>query len=369
MLIRTKDFYDNILNDRPEIAKIDVSNVVGSVEELGKQCRHAWEEVKKIDVPDSYRDVDSVVMCGMGGSGLGARVIESVYGKELKVPLVRINTYDLPGFVNEKTLVICSSYSGTTEETIENAKQAIARKAKLMAIGTGNTLIELARDNGVPFYQINPKFNPSNQPRMAIGYSVVGQIGLAAKAGLVNIGDEDIEAAVNEMDRVCRESGVEAAAEKNTAKQMAIKMKDKIVAFAAAEHLVGATHTVNNQQNENAKNFCVDVQIPELNHHLMEGLKHPLTNPKNLLFVFVNSNLYPDRIKQRLLLTKEVVEKNGIETVILEMTAATKLSQAFELIQLGAFANFYLSILYRQNPAPIPWVDYFKERLGQPLGK
>lgn len=70
-----------------------------------------------------------------------------------------------------------------------------------------------------------------------------------------------------------------------------------------------------------------------------------------------------------MLLTKEVAEKNGIEAMILETAAAAKLSQAFELIQLGGFANFYLSILYGQNPAPIPWVDWFKERLGQPLGK
>lgn len=369
MLIRTEDFYDNILSDRQEIAKIDVSNVLGSVDELAKQCRQAWEEVKKIDVLDSYRDVDNVVMCGMGGSGLGARVIDSVYSEQLRQPLIQIHEYHLPGFVNQKTLVICSSYSGETEETIVNAKEAMARKAKWMAIGTGNALIDLAKNNGVPFYQISPKFNPSNQPRMAVGYSIVGQMGLAAKAGVINVSEEEIGEAIAAMDKVKDGSRVEIEIDKNIAKQMAVKMKGKIVIFAAAEHLVGAAHTVNNQQNENAKNFCVDATIPELNHHLMEGLKHPLTNPKNLLFVFINSNLYPERINRRILLTKEVVKKNGIEAIILETAAATKLSQAFELIQLGGFANFYLSILYGQNPAPIPWVDYFKERLGQPLGK
>lgn len=359
----------NNLNSREEIAKIDVSNVLGSVEELGKQCEHAWEEAGKVVVPDSYREVDNVVMCGMGGSGLGARVIDSVYSEQLRKPLIQIHEYHLPGFVNQKTLVICSSYSGETEETIANAEEAIARKAKWMAIGTGNTLIGLAKDHGVPFYQIVPKFNPSNQPRMAVGYSIVGQMALAAKAGVVELSDEQITEAVVAMDMVRDKSRVEIEIEKNPAKQMAMKMKDKVVVFAAAEHLVGAIHTVNNQQNENAKNFCVDVAVPELNHHLMEGLKHPLTNPKNLLFVFINSNLYPERIRQRMLLTKEVAEKNGIEAMILETAAAAKLSQAFELIQLGAYANFYLSILYGQNPAPIPWVDWFKERLGQPLGK
>ncbi len=365
MMIPVNDYHDIFSFDKDEIARIDVSNVLGSVEGLAEQCRQAWEDANKVDVPESYRNVDSVVMSGMGGSGLGARVIESVYADKLTVPLVRVNTYNLPGFVNEKTLVICSSYSGETEETVANAKEAITRKAKWMAIGTGNTLIEMAKQTGAPYYQIDPKYNPSHQPRMAIGYSIVGQMELAAKAGVIKVSEEEIGETIAAMRKVKDESGVETAAEKNPAKQPAAKMKDKIVVFVAAEHLVGAVHTVNNQQNENAKNFCVDVQIPELNHHLMEGLKHPLSNPKNLLFIFVNSGLYPERVRQRVALTKEVVEKNGIETVILEMRSATKLSQAFELIQLGAFANFYLSILYGQNPAPIPWVDYFKERLRE----
>ena len=369
MMISVEDFYDNILSDRKEISKIDVSNVLGSVEELGKQCSHGWEEAGKVEIPDSYRDVDNVVMCGMGGSGLGARMIDSVYSEKLRVPLIQIHEYHLPGFVNQKTLVICSSYSGETEETVANAREAITKKAKWMAIATGNSLIELAKEQGVPFYQIAAKFNPSNQPRMAVGYSIAGQLVMAAKAGLITVSGDEIGEAIAAMDSVCREAGVEIQTERNIAKQVAVKMKGKIVVFAAAEHLVGAVHIVNNQQNENAKNFCVDVTIPELNHHLMEGLKHPLTNQKNLLFVFINSNLYPKRIRQRMLLTKEVVEKNGIEAVVLEMTSATRLSQAFELIQLGAFANFYVSIIYGQNPTPIPWVDYFKERLGQPLGK
>ena len=358
-----------IFDSREEIGKIDVSNVLGSVEELPNQCRQAWEDAGKVAVPDSYRDVDNVVMSGMGGSGLGARVIDSVYSEQLQLPLIQIHEYHLPGFVNEGTLVICSSYSGETEETVVNAREAINRQAKWMAIGTGNTLIEMAKQVGAPYYQIDPKYNPSSQPRMAIGYSIVGQLALAAKAGLIRVSKQEIGEAIAAMEKVKAESEVETVTEKNPAKQLAVKMKDKVVVFAAAEHLVGATHTVNNQQNENAKNFCVDVQIPELNHHLMEGLKHPLPNPKNLLFVFINSGLYPERVRRRVELTKEVVEKNGIETVILEMKSAAKLSQAFELIQLGGFANFYLSILYGQNPAPIPWVDYFKTRLGQPLGK
>ena len=168
----------SILDSRKEIAKVDVQNVLGSVEALPDQCKDAWEKSSMIDVPPYYKDVKNVVMCGMGGSGLGARVIESVFSNQLSMPIIKVNDYDLPSFTDIHTLVICSSYSGETEETVENARQAIERGAKWMAIGTGNTLIKLAEDKNIPFYKIEPDFNPSKQPRMAIGYSVIGQLQL-----------------------------------------------------------------------------------------------------------------------------------------------------------------------------------------------
>jgi len=356
------------IDSREEIAKIDKENVLGSVEALPQQCLHAWEEANKINVPKDYGDVKYVVMCGMGGSGLGARVIESTFRDELKIPLVRINDYHLPAWVNSRSLVICSSYSGETEETIQNAKEAIDKKAKWMAIGTGNTLIKLAQELQVPYYRIIPKFNPSDQPRMAIGYSIVGQLTLAAKIGIISLSSENIKEAVTAMNGIQKKNSVEVVSH-NEAKKLAVRMKDKIISFISAGHLVGATHVFNNQINENSKVFCADFVIPEINHHLMEGLTHPETNKTGLFSVFVDSDLYPARIRQRISLTKDVVEKHDVETFVFKPKSKTKLTQVFELIQFGAFVNFYLSILYKQNPGPLPWVDYFKNKLGQPLGK
>ena len=304
----------NILDSQEEIAKIDLGNVLGSVEALPDQCLDAWDKAQNISVPDSYKNIDNVIMCGMGGSGLGARVIESVYSEELKVPLIRVNGYNLPAFANDKSLISCSSYSGSTEETIQNANQAIAKNLKWMAIGTGGKLLELAQEHKVPFYKIDPKFNPSNQPRMAIGYSVIGQLALAAHAGIVSITKKEIEEISKVMAEVVDKTKVEVPENQNTAKQLAQAMKGKVVILVSNEHLTGPMHVVNNQQNENAKNVSFDLQIPELNHHLMEGLKHPESNSKDILFVFAFSKHYSDRVQKRFELTKQVVEKNGIKT-------------------------------------------------------
>ena len=95
----------------------------------------------------------------------------------------------------------------------------------------------------------------------------------------------------------------------------------------------------------------------------MEGLKHPIQNSNDLFFFMVQSKLYLDRNQKRILITKDVIEKNHVSTYLYETTSDRKVSQCFEVIQLGSFVVFYLSMLYGINPAPIPWVDYFKEQL------
>ena len=198
---------------------------------------------------------------------------------------------------------------------------------------------------------------------MAIGYSVIGQLMLASKAGLFTLEHEDIKKSVTIMKDVISKNSINIKEEKNDAKRLAIKLVGKNIFYISSGHLIGATHTVNNQLNENTKAFSTDFQIPELNHHLMEGLSHPVENQNRLFFIFANSPLYSERIKQRMNITKEVIEKNKIEYFEYKVSSATYLSQSFELIQFGAFVNFYLAMLYDQNPAPIPWVDYFKDRL------
>lgn len=357
------------LDDAEKIKQLDKSNLYGSVEEFYKQFIHAWDDTKNITLPPSYRQVNKLLLTGMGGSGLGARLIESLYGLTLKYPLVRLNNYDLPTWVDENTLVICSSFSGTTEEVIENAHQAQARGAKWMTISTGNTLDDLAIKYNVPHYRIVPTYNPSNQPRMAVGYSIVGQLVMASKTGLFNFTETDLNQIVNYLKTMIGNLQLSVPTEKNTAKQTAKTLFGKKVVFVAARHLIAAAHVAKNQMNENAKNFSAIFEIPELNHHLMEGLQYPTSNQQDLIFVFVKSKLYPELIQKRFEITEDVVKQNKVQTLNWTAESGDVLTQAFEFIQFFAYVNFYLSMLNNLDPAPIPWVDYFKIKLGQPLGK
>jgi len=356
-----------ILDNSGEIKKIDKQNVYSSIEALPSQCLDAWEAVGKIAIPENYQNFKNIVVCGMGGSSLGAHVIQALFRDKLEIPLVLLRDYHLPAFANQDTLVILSSYSGTTEEVVNCAQEAVSRNLKCFAVSTGGKIEEIAQEKNFPFYKIDPKLNPSGQPRMAIGYSVFGQIAIFAKLGFLNITKDEVVRLTEFLKTQAEKYSLKVPEAENPAKQLANKVKDKIINLVAAEHLQGALHVFNNQLNENAKNFSNYFYIPELNHHLMEGLKHPDSLKRNTIFLLFESELYEEKVQKRFRVTQEVVGKNNLPLETIKLEAKTKLEQCFELIGFGAFVNFYLAMLYGINPAPIPWVDFFKAELKKTL--
>jgi len=198
---------------------------------------------------------------------------------------------------------------------------------------------------------------------MAIGYSVFGTIGLLEKAGLLSISDADVAAVVATIHKQVEACTVEVLGESNPAKVLAYLMIDHQPVITAAEFLEGAAHVSANQHNENGKVYVNYKVVPEINHHLMEGLRFPKSNASTHFFVFVTSVLYPPKISLRMKLTQQIVESNEIHTTAVPLQAASKLEQVFEMISLFSFCSFYLAMLEGIDPSPIPFVDEFKDEL------
>lgn len=351
-----------LLDSRDEIKEYDKSNILGSVEELPDQIRDAWDKTKDLEFPESYSSVKNVVVAGMGGSALGSWVIKRLYKDDLQLPFEVYSHYHLPAFVNSDSLVLLSSYSGNTEEVVSAAAQAIEMKAKIVVITSGGKLAELAKEHNWPIYLIDPVYNSSNQPRMAIGYSIMGQLSMFKKLGIINIAEKDIYDMVDNLKELGQTLTAENT-ENNTAKLLAYQAFDREIILSAAEHLIGAAHITNNQINENAKTLTAEWHLPEFNHHYMEGLSHPKKLRDDVLFMLYQSHLYTPELTKRVELTRQVIEKMGYTCEVVQATAPTKLEQVFEIITLGAYFNFYLSMLYKIDPAPIPNVDWFKAEM------
>jgi len=355
----------NPLDNIKKISKTDSSNMIGSINLLPKQITQTWEEMNQWKIPTSYQKVNKVIINGMGGSGLGAHIVQSVFFNQLKIPLGKIHSYSLPGTVDNKTLYIISSYSGSTEEPLATIKSALAKKAKIFAISTGSKLGQMIRSNQIHGYLFDPKYNPCKQPRIAIGYSVTAIFKILEKCNLIKINQQQIKKIINNLETQKTKLWLQNSFKSNLAKQAATKIKNKIAIVIAAEFLSGNAHTMANQINENSKNFSSYFIISELNHHLMEGLKYPKSNPKNLHFIFFNSSLYHPKNKLRIKITQDILKQNHINFDEINLIQTTKLEQSFEMLQLGSYISFYASILNGLDPSPIPWVDYFKKQLSK----
>lgn len=344
------------LNDKAAIATIDKKNAYGSIAYFSKQCKQAWDETQQLTFPDDYKDVDNIVLCGMGGAAYAALIIKALYSKELSIPIELVNGYDIPAYVNERTLALLSSYSGSTEEALSCAQQALAKKAKITGVCSGAGLAEFFRANNFPAYIFEPKFNPAGQPRLGQGYMIFGHVGILARIGLLSLSNES----VNELVAFLEQKNSEID---SSAKNLAPKLGEKIPVIVASEHLAGNAHVMRNQFNETAKNFSAYSLISELNHHLMEGLTYPKNS--NLTFLLLQSNLYSSIIQKRFTLTKEVIEKNNREVVEVSIEGGNQLEQMAYTIAFGSYLSFYVAILYGQDPSVIPWVDFFKEKLAK----
>lgn len=232
-----------------------------------------------------------------------------------------------------------------------------------MVIAAGGKLADLASKNDWPAYIIEPKFNPSNQPRMAIGYSVFGTIGLCSQAGLLQIKQAEIEAVIATIQRQISLCTIEISAKNNPAKNLAFLMLDHRSVIVGSEFLEGAVHVATNQSNENAKTFTDYKIIPEMNHHLLEAFSYPGNLKGTHSFFFVQSELYGEQNQLRVELTHKAVVEAGMDSLLVEMTAGSKIEQVWECISLFAFTGFYLAILEGIDPSPIPHVEDFKKKL------
>lgn len=353
------------LDNVEDIIKADTGEILDSVRLLPDQARQAWTEVKEIKIPESYKkEVENIVLCGMGGSSLGGRMVHSFTSARLRVPIEIVTDYRIPNYVGRKTLLIACSYSGGTEETITCLKEGIKMHAKVFSITTNGELTKLSEAKKVPHYTFLPKYNPSGQPRLALGYATFSLLSLLYCLGLVTYSDEEVEEAISALEKKIEEFDVKNKKMENLAKSVAERFYQKAMVLVASEHLIGSAHAFKNQVNENAKNFSVLFDLPELNHHLMEGLKFPVKAKEILTFLFIESDLYSERVQKRYPLTIDVVEKNGYQTLVYKANSKSKIAQAVEIFAFSSFMSFYLSYLNKVDSSKIPWVDYFKEKLS-----
>ncbi len=337
----------------------DQGQVLKTYRDMGKQFQQVFKEFKFVKLPTSFKKINKVVVCGMGGSALGPDLVRTVFSKYLKIPIIIINDYSLPNWVDEQSLVIISSFSGNTEEIISSYKQARRKKFKILVVTSGGQLarqseIDRVDKDNIYNYIYQAKYNYAQNPRFAVAYSIAIFISLFKSLKLLNFCSRKIK---REIDYFIKG--------KRKAQKIAKKIKNKIPILIASEHLVANMHIWQNQFNETGKNFASYFSIPEICHHQFEGLSNPRDLSRNIIYVLLNSNLYHSRNQKRYQIMKKILKQRKINFIEIDSRGDNVWSQSMYILGLSSYSAFYLAKYNKLNPQINPWVDLFKAEMNK----
>jgi glucose/mannose-6-phosphate isomerase len=348
------------LDDFDLLQKIDEKDMLGHVANLGQQCRDAWAATQGLALPEHQMGAGRLVIAGMGGSAIGGDLAAAVVEGESPIPILVHRDYGLPAFADERTLVIASSYSGNTEETLSSFEAARERGCPLVAITTGGTLAELAAEWDVPLVT----FAYQSQPRAALGHSLVSLLGILHALGLAGNVEADLEEAVALLEQQQRDFRPEVPTAHNEAKQLAQDMSGRIPIIVGAGPLAPVARRWKTQFNENAKAWAYFEGLPEMDHNALSGIEFPAEATNWLYVLFLRCQGLDPRIELRINLTYQIFQGRGVTSRRVEVPGRSALAQILAGVQLGDYASCYAALLHRTDPTEIGAIVALKQQMA-----
>lgn len=350
-----------------EFAAVDQQGMLGHALELPRTCADAWELAQK-RIPElgfsraAFRAAKRIVITGMGGSAIGGDLLASLVAHECTCPILVHRDYGLPAFVDgSETLVIGSSYSGGTEETLSTIGAAHERGALLLALTTGGELAQLASEWDVPVL----KFGYEAQPRAALGYSFVLLVSLLDYLGFVSGKATDLTEAVNVMRDWQKEIGPDVPLAQNPAKRLADQLKNRIPVIYGSGITEPVARRWKTQFNENAKSWAFYEPLPELNHNAVVGFERSDLVRDRAWVITLQSRYDSERIQTRWNVTRQMLSNEGVGNDAIQARGTSRLAQMLSLIHFGDLVSVYRAIANEVDPTPVGPIAYLKGELAK----
>lgn len=332
----------------------------GALELVSKQYEQVLLDAKVWNDEHDNREIKQLVVTGMGGSALAALILKSVLQRELTIPFDIIRGYDLPEYVNRSTLVVASSYSGNTEETLSALEQAEKAGAQIAILASGGKLIDLATNYNIAHITL-----PAGaQPRMATFYSLKGLVALLANFGIVKSSLlEEIEQLSGWLGRESQAWLGDSPLEDNYAKQLAHEMVGSMPVFYGSPITAPLAYKWKISWNETAKNVAWWNEYPEFNHNEFMGwTEYPIEKP---FVVFdIQSSFDHPRVTRRFELSDKLLSGKRPHARTIQLQGETVLAQLLWGAMLADFASIYAGILNNVDPTPVALIEKFKKELA-----
>ncbi|WP_276498591.1 bifunctional phosphoglucose/phosphomannose isomerase [Pontibacter litorisediminis] len=321
-----------------------------------QQLRHAIEIGESATVTFSGPKYSNVVFSGMGGSGISGNMVQAYVADKLGVPVIAHKGYSLPLFVGPSTLFIASSFSGNTEETISNVRQAMEADASVGFITSGGELLRLAQERSMPHIVLPAEVR---HPRAGLGYMLVQQLYLLHYAGLL---DDTFKTEVRQSITLLEE---QAGSIKVQASALASAFHGKLPVIYAGDTFGAVAMRLQQQLNTNAKQLAHVNTVPEMNHNEIEGWRHPEKLFSQLVVLCIKTAYDHSRVKLRMDLAKPICASAGHEMLEVEAMGATFLEQVLYLVHLFDWVSVYLAELNGEDPASNENIDSLKREISK----
>lgn len=344
---------------RAEVTRWDKSNMFDVLAGFARQVEEAWQIGKNTNPPADLSSVNKIIVTGLGGSAIGGDLLRSYLNYEINIPVFINRNYFLPAFAGENTLVIASSYSGNTEETISAYEDAKKKGCKIICVSSGGNLSVLAENDGYMIIKV-PK---GYQPRCALAYSFFPMLILLGKLGFVSERDTEIQGLVNFLQQRS-ELYTAVENEKNTAVALAAHLHGKIPVIYSSNDLLDIVNLRwRGQISENAKSLAFGNYLPEMNHNEIVGWQENSEILRNFAVVYLKDRDDNPANLKRLGITKNIIEQYRGLDIEIDSEGDTKLERIFDLVYLGDWISFYLAILYKVDPTPVEKISFLKNKL------
>ena len=347
-----------LLEDQSSIRRIDRSDMLGRVAMLPDQCADGWRCGLSWKIPSGFASSRQLLVLGMGGSAIGADLVQGVLADQIPRPILVNRTYTLPAWVDRNTLVLACSYSGNTEETLSAAQRAKAKGARMLAITSGGQLADRAHREGFPLLRIPAEL----PPRSAVGYLAFAPLGMLVRLGWVPRKSLPVERACAVLHRFIDSRLAPAVrTASNPAKRLAAALVGRLpILYGASGGWEGVTYRWRTQLEENSKTLAFHHLFPESTHNEISAWLQPKSLIKQMTAIFLSDPAIHPRILRRMEFVRRIIRSQGAGVETVSVNGQTRLERLLRLVAVGDFMSVYLSLLYRSDPTPVERVEGLK---------
>jgi len=324
-----------------------------------EQLEEALVIGKNLSVDNKYTSIKNIVFVGMGGSAIGGDAVNTLIQDEISIPFIVNRNYKIPNWANSSTLVICSSYSGNTEETLSAYSAALKQGCLVCGITTGGRLLQLLKSNRQDAIEIPGGY----QPRAAIGLSFVPVLYFLHKIGIIsNRLLTDVSDSVNYLKNI-RERYTESIGS-NPAYQLAQELYQTLpVIIGTANYSEMIARRWKGQFCENAKMLAYHNELPEMNHNEIEGWENnpDIIRKCTILWIEDESDIDRNIIRQKI--SNEVLAGLNIKQQVVTVDGTNPVTRFIHLIYFGDWISLWCAHLHRTNPTPVDKIRQLKTAL------